>query len=371
MTQSKRLISLDVFRGATIAAMILVNNPGSWSTVYPPLLHAKWHGCTPTDLVFPFFLFIVGISISLAYTKRKESGEATNKLIQKIVWRSLKIFLLGLFLSGFPFFNFETIRIPGVLQRISVVFLICSLLFLKTNWRTQAILGAFLLVLYNFLMTVVPVPGIGQPNLNPETNLGAWLDNLLLSGHLWSQTKVWDPEGLLSTIPAIVTGITGLLTGKLFLDHDKSPQEKVIWMFVAGCFGIFLGMVWGIYFPINKALWTSSYVMYTSGIGLLIFALCYWFIDILDKRSWINPFVIYGSNAITVYVLSGVIAKSLYLIKWETSDGIITLQGWTYNTLFLSWLPPYNASLGYAILNVLLLLGVAWILYRKRIFIKV
>jgi Uncharacterized conserved protein len=215
METQQRLLSLDVFRGITVAAMIMVNNPGSWGSVYAPLLHAPWNGCTPTDLIFPFFLFIVGVSIHFAYQTKVNEG-LHQKVVMKILKRTAIIFLLGLFLALFPKFNFATVRIPGVLQRISIVFLFCSLIYFKAGWIAQIRIAAFLLVVYFLMMTLIPVPGVGPASLEPETNLGAWLDRLILDGHLWVQSKTWDPEGILSTVPAIATGILGMLTGQLF-----------------------------------------------------------------------------------------------------------------------------------------------------------
>lgn len=372
MQTSKRLLSLDVFRGLTIAAMILVNNPGDWGNVYTPLLHADWHGCTPTDLVFPFFLFIVGVSIALALSKRKARGDNQAAMLRKILTRTALIFAIGLFLNGFPYFNFSTIRIPGVLQRIAIVYGISATLFLKMNWKTLAYTGAGLLLLYWGLMTLVPTPDGYPPNLDPETNLGAWLDRTLLSGHLWRQSKVWDPEGLLSTIPAISTSISGILTG-LWIKSPQNDYKKLVGLFGFGTIAILLGLCWDLVFPINKKIWTSSYVLYTSGIALLGLALVYWIVDILQYKAWTKPFVVYGMNALFVFVLSGLIAKALYYIKWEDATGnTITLKGWLYDGLFVPvFANPMNASLAFALANVLLLLGIAWILYWQKIFIKV
>jgi predicted acyltransferase len=362
----KRLISLDVLRGITIAAMILVNDPGSWDYVYGPLRHAQWNGCTPTDLVFPFFLFMVGIAITLALGRRVEQGTDTSGLVKKILKRSAIIFLIGLLLNGFPYYDLTTIRIPGVLQRIAVVYLICSLIFMRTNWIGQLRWGISLLVVYWLMLTFIPVPGIGDPNLEPTTNLGAWLDNLLLGGHLWSASKVWDPEGILSTLPAICTGLSGVLAGHL-IKSQLSETRKVIWLFTSGAICIFLGLFWDLSFPINKALWTSSYVLYTSGIALQCLAICYWFIDVLGYQAWTRPWVAFGINALAAYVLSGLLARLLGLI--EVGDQ--SLKGWILDNLFLSWLPPYNASLAFAIAFVLCLFIPSWLLYRKGVIIKV
>ena len=371
MNLKKRLLSLDIFRGMTIAGMILVNNPGDWSHVYPPLLHADWHGCTPTDWIFPFFLFIVGVSISLALTKRKEAGANQAALIKKIVYRTLIIFGIGLFLNLFPFFNFSTVRIPGVLQRIAIVYGISAIIFLKTNWKQQLYISAALLLLYWGLMTLVPVPGVGAANLEAASNLGAWLDNSLMGGHLWVQSKVWDPEGILSTLPAIVTGLSGVLTGT-WLRKNRDDYAKLVGLFGIGVLLVVIGWLWGLAFPINKKIWTSSYVLYTSGIALLALATIYWLADVLNYTKWTKAFVVYGTNALFVFVLSGLLAKSLYLIKWTTASGeTISLKNWIYTHFFTPFFSDINASLAFAIANVLFFLALAWILYVKKIFIKV
>ena len=363
---SKRLVSLDVLRGLTIAGMILVNDPGSWEYVYAPLLHAEWHGCTPTDLVFPFFLFMVGVAISIALGKRIAAGADAKALAYKIVKRSAIIFLIGLLLSGFPSYDLSSIRIPGVLQRIALVYLFCSLIFINTTWIGQLRWAVSLLVVYWFLMNFIPVPGVGDPNLDPTTNLGAWLDNLLLHGHLWSQTKVWDPEGILGTIPAISTGLSGILVGHL-LKSQLTEERKVIWLFIAGAISIVLALLWDLSFPINKPLWTSSYVLYTSGIAMQCLAVCYWFIDVLEYKKWTTPWVAFGVNALSAYVLSGLLARLLGIIK----VGDQSLKGWIFDNFFISWLDPYNASLAFAIVFVLCLFIPSWLLYKRGIIIKV
>ncbi|MCB9210004.1 MAG: DUF5009 domain-containing protein [Ignavibacteriales bacterium] len=370
MEKNERLVSLDVFRGITIAGMILVNNPGTWSDVYPALRHAVWNGCTPTDLVFPFFLFIVGVAITLSLSKRKEKGDNQNKLILNIIRRSIILFLLGLILNGFPEFNLSEIRIPGVLQRIAVVYLFTSIIFLKSSLKTLVSLSIIFLLLYWILMTVIPVPGIGKANLEPETNFAAWLDNLLLGGHLWSYSKVWDPEGILSTLPALSTSLIGILTG-IWLKSKNDMVTKTVWLFVYGIVLMFAGYVIDGWFPINKSLWTSSYVLYTGGLALNFLAICYWFIDVKKYTWWIKPFKVYGMNAITVYFLSGIVGRLLNQIKITTELGEITIKEFLFNNLFLTWLAPINASLLWAIVYVLIWLGLMWILYAKRIFIKV
>ncbi len=364
-----RLHSLDVFRGITVAAMILVNNPGSWDSVYPPLLHAHWHGCTPTDLIFPFFLFIVGVSIHFAYQPKLSEGLTKNILI-KILRRTAIIFLLGMMLALVPKFNFETVRIPGVLQRISIVFLVCSLIYFKTNWLSQIRVTLFLLAGYYILMTWIPVPDFGIANLEPETNLGAWLDRLLLNGHLWSQSKTWDPEGVLSTIPAFATGMLGILTGQLF-SKISIPSEKVTWLFFIGAILIVAGLAWGLLFPINKALWTSSYVLYTGGIAMQFFAACYWSIDVQGIKKWSTPFIYYGTNAIFVFVASGLLAKFLSRVKIGEGENETSLWSFIYQNGYASWLSPQNASSAFALTLVLFFLVILWQMYRRKFFLKV
>jgi predicted acyltransferase len=363
---SKRLISLDVLRGVTIAGMILVNDPGSWEYVYAPLRHATWHGCTPTDLVFPFFLFMVGMAITIALGKRMSSGDDTSGVITKIVRRSVIIFLIGMLLNGFPYYDLTTIRIPGVLQRIAIVYLVCALIFINTSWVGQLRWAISLLVAYWFMMNFIPVPGVGAPNLEPTTNLGAWLDNLLLGGHLWSSSRVWDPEGILSTLPAICTGLSGVLAGHL-VKSQIDETKKVVWLFTSGAFCILLGLLWDLSFPINKYLWTSSYVLYTTGIAMQCLAVCYWFIDVLGYKGWTTPWVAFGMNALSAYVLSGLLARLLGLIQ----IGDQSLKAWIFNNLFVSWLDPYNASLAFAIVFVLCLFIPSWALYKKGIILKV
>lgn len=373
-----RLHSLDFFRGATVVAMIIVNNPGTWDAVYGPLRHAPWNGCTPTDLIFPFFLFIVGVSIHFAYHTRKREGLSKKNLL-KIVKRAAIIFLLGLFLAWFTLplgrmFDGErlaTLRIPGVLQRISLVFLFCSLIYFKTNWLGQIRIATFLLVAYYLMMVLLPVPGFGPANLEPGTNLAAWSDRLLLDGHLWSQSITWDPEGVLSTLPAIATGLLGTLTGQLF--HEiKNPAERVSWMFLIGGVLILSGLCWDIAFPINKALWTSSYVLYTGGLAIQGLAASHWIIDIHHRQSWIKPFLYFGMNAIFAFVASGILVKILLRMKITDSTGDTeSLWNYLHQHLYASWLEPKIASLLFAFTLVLLFYIVLRWMYGRKIFIKV
>jgi predicted acyltransferase len=370
-SSSGRMLSLDVFRGLTIAGMILVNNPGTWGAIYSPLKHAEWHGWTPTDLIFPFFLFIVGISITLAFARRVETGDDQYDLLLKVCKRSATIFALGLFLNGFPFFDLAEIRIPGVLQRIAVCYLVASLIFLKTSWRTQVFIAASLLLAYWILMTLVPVPGFGAGDLGKEGNLAAYIDRWLLGNHIWKGGKVFDPEGLLSTIPAISTTLCGVLTGH-WLRSNRAQLEKVGGMFFAGACAVAFGWAWHSWFPINKSLWTSSYVVFTAGMALQLLAICYWLVDIKDYRRWASPFIIFGVNALALFVFSGLLGRLMGVIKLPRGYGsAIALQPFIFQHLFASWASPINASLIYALSYILFWLLMMWLLYRKNIFIKV
>lgn len=373
-----RLLSLDVFRGLTVAAMILVNNPGSWSHIYAPLKHAEWHGCTPTDLIFPFFLFIVGVSISYALGSKKEYM-SQSKLIFSALKRALILFGLGLFLNLFPkvftdpMEALQTVRIPGVLQRIAVVFFITAVIFIKTSPKTQLRILIGILLAYWAMMTLIPVPGVGFANLEKETNLGAWLDrNLLTEAHLWRSAKTWDPEGIFSTIPAIGTGIFGLLIGTWLKRKDKEESVKISWMFSIGILAVILGLIWDLCFPINKALWTSSFVLYAGGLASIGLALCYWLIDVQGYKKGTTPFVVYGINAITVFFLSGLIPRILTMIKVNMPDGtIVTSREWLYQSFYSPYFSPINASLAGAVTFILIWLGILWWMYSRKIIIKV
>jgi predicted acyltransferase len=379
-----RLVSLDVFRGITIAGMVLVNNPGTWGAIYPPLQHAEWHGWTPTDFVFPFFLFIVGVAITLALGKRMETGSAVNREIYwKIFKRSLLIFALGLFLAMFPFYDFvkgqwidlSTLRIMGVLQRIAICYLVSALIFLHTNWKQQAIIAGALLLIYWALMTLVNVPGCEFTTFNDKAcNLAAYLDRLILTeNHIYRAAKVYDPEGLFSTIPAISTTLAGVLCGH-WLRKKIDDNEKVSALFFFGVCLTAIGWCWNLWFPINKPLWTSSYVVFTAGLALCFLGFCYWLIDIKKYKFWTKPFVIFGVNALALFVGSGMLGRILGSIRFAgTEPGkTISLQQAIFQNVFLPLFEtPINASLLYAICYILFWLFLMWLLYRKGIYIKV
>lgn len=474
MSDQNRLVSLDVFRGMTIAGMVLVNNPGG-SPVYWPLEHAEWHGLTPTDWIFPFFLFIVGVSVAISMGK--SVGSDAPKPYRRIFTRALLIYLLGAAMSVLPFFqfqasdapdwlklltwialtlglltalmrkwwwtlgfvgaglagiaimniagynvvpyNFGTIRIMGVLQRIAVVYLITSILFLHFNWKQLVGISAVLLLGYWLIMTVIPVPGCDVTTINDKAcNLAAYLDRVILTeNHIWRGGKVYDPEGLLSTLPAIVTCISGVLTGLwlkssppykggvdaasfaadgVVLASEETTQvaqsatknhptakaapllskegslNKVAAMFFFGLVLLALGYVWHSYFPMNKALWTSSYVLATSGLALLILGACYWLIDIQGYKKWAWPFVVFGVNAMPLFVFSGIWARMHAAYRVAGPEGNpISVQRKVMNNIFSPVFNPIDASLAFAISFILLWLFLMWLLYRKNIFIRV
>ena len=358
-----RLISLDAMRGFTIAGMILVNYPASWEHIYPPLEHAEWDGLTPTDLVFPFFLFIVGVSITLSFTKLLEKKTSKNSLYRKIIIRAIKIFAVGIILSLIPNFEFGNIRFAGVLQRISIVFLVCSFIFLNTSVRFRALLGAVILVVYWLAMTLIPTPGIGEVSLEKGVNLAAWVDSVLLPGRMWQGT--WDPEGILSTFPAIVTGITGLLAGHLLLTK-RTSNEKAVILLVCGFLALVAGYIWGLAFPVNKNLWSSSYVLVTSGLASLLLGTMYYVVDIRNYMSGTKPGIIFGANAIAIYVLSDIISIVFYSINF----GSASLNQHFMTGLVSIGFAPELASMLYAIIFVIINFFIAYFLYKKKIFIR-
>jgi predicted acyltransferase len=459
----ERLLSLDVFRGATIAAMMLVNNPGDWNAVYQPLEHAEWHGWTFTDLVFPFFLWIVGVAIPLSTARRLEAGQSRGELFGHAVRRAAILFGLGLFLNAFScaidsslyqdgqaswLHQFVTnVRIPGVLQRIAVCYLAASGVFLLAQKRQEpgarrqeteregpdlpaaaagsagvtagvvesspkvsggiaikvnapAVTPALpvgarplvavivgLLAGYWALMMLAPVPGDQAGMLEKGRNFSQYIDNLVLNGptigmHVYKGAKTWDPEGIVSTIPAIATCLFGILTG-LLLRSRLSPESRTAWMFTAGSLLLWAGQVMHVWLPINKGLWTSSYTVFMAGMALVCFAVCYWLIDVQGWRKWARPFAIYGMNAITVFVLAGVLGRiSLAVTVADAAGKPVALKTFLYGKLFAPFASPAtapcfgflaspkNASLLWALMYVLMLYLVAYVMYRKKWFVR-
>ncbi|HJZ95241.1 MAG TPA: hypothetical protein VKE70_01965 [Candidatus Solibacter sp.] len=377
----ERLIALDVFRGITIAGMLLVNNPGSWSAIYPPLEHAPWNGWTLTDLIFPFFLFIVGITTELS-----------KKDPKRIIRRGLLIVLAGLLLNAFPFFWWGKIagnpdpsfwqrvayraahlRFAGVLQRIGIAYMAAALLTMRTSKRAQVVIVTALLIGYWMIMTLIPVPGTGTIGAftldHPDQTLAAWSDRLILgTSHIWASSKTWDPEGPLSTLPAIATAMLGVFAGSWLMQKRRPLVERVAGLYGVGSLGMVLGSIWGIFFPINKNLWTSSYVVFTAGFACVVLATCLWVIDLRGVRWWTKPFVVYGVNPLVAFVGSGVMARLIgSLIKVHG----MSFQQWSYKVAFEPFFFDKFASMLWGLCFVAFWLGILWLLYRRNIIVKV
>jgi predicted acyltransferase len=420
----ERLISLDVFRGLTILLMTIVNNPGDWGNVYPPLLHAEWHGCTLTDLVFPFFVFIMGVAVPLAMPDKIYDKTTFNKILV----RSLRMLGLGIFfnffgkiqlfgLEGIPLLigrlaitiavgyalmgNFSSkvknilafsilliylflaysgieayydVRLPGVLQRIAIVYFVVSLLYLKTSQKTQIVTGVVLLLGYWALMTLIPVPGVGEANLEKGTNLAAWLDSILLKGHMYRGTVTWDPEGILSTIPSIVNGIIGLLIGQILM-REIFKTQKATKIAIAGIALIIAGLLWNIVFPINKSIWTSSYVLYTTGLAATFLSILYYVIDIADYKKGFKPFLIWGVNPMIVFFTSQIIPQALVMIEFQNPhnpEEKINLLSYLYGFGIAPFFSnPMTASLAGALVYVCIWTFILWIFYKNKLIFKV
>lgn len=374
MTQiNDRLIALDTFRGLTIALMILVNNPGTWSHIYSPLRHAKWHGCTLTDLVFPFFLFIIGVSMRFSFEKYDMCKY--GPLFKKVLSRTVTIFIFGLLLNAFPFvrqnWDWTTFRILGVLQRIALAYFIASFIVVRIDIKGLVKLSFGLLLIYWLLLM-----GYGwYSGTDPyalESNFVLVIDQFILGdSHLWGGNGIqFDPEGLLSTLPAVVTILIGFLAGTM-IKTTEDQKDNVQRMAVLGALLIVLGWTWGFWFPINKALWTSSYVLYTGGIAILVLVGMLWLIDIKQFNGWTKPFVIFGSNSIFLFVASGLWAKTLLIINFDLNGKMISGYSYLYQTIFQPLAGDINGSLLFALFHVLMFwLILSW-MYKKRIFIKV
>jgi predicted acyltransferase len=379
----ERLLSLDAFRGFTIAGMILVNNPGSWNAIYPQLAHASWHGWTFTDWIFPFFLWIVGVAMTFSFAARSAKGDSKEKLLLNVLRRSAIIFALGLFLAGFPFgllwnhhFDLSTIRIPGVLQRIAVCYFIASLIYLYTSMRGQIIAIGVLFVSYWLMMFYIPVPEIGAGVFDKGKNFAAYIDSLILNGHMWVVSKTWDPEGIISTIPAIATTLFGAITGDYLRKAEHSKIEKSAWMFTFGAGFLLLGAALDMWMPINKSLWTVSYSIFMNGWALCIFGIFYFLIDAKGIKKWAYPFVVYGMNAIFIFVLSGVVGRTMALWKFnvQLSDGTradVPMKTIITQNLFDPYFSPLNASLMHAIVWITVMYLIVWVMYKRKWFVKV
>ena len=375
-TPSQRLASLDVFRGMAIASMILVNNPGSWDHIYPPLEHAEWNGCTPTDLVFPFFLFIVGVAMPFSFAKYTPENRPTAAVYWRILRRGVVLFALGLLLALFSLFldwaiagkpiNFSTIRIMGVLQRISLAYVLAAVAVLNLQRRWLWILAGVLLIGYWGAMQLIPVPGYGAGNLTPEGNLGGYIDRIVLGKQHLYRGGPFDPEGLFSTLPALVTVLAGYFTGD-WLRKQPIKSRTSVNLAIFGLICLIIGQLWGFFFPINKQLWTSSYVVFTAGWAMLVLALCYELIEVRGKRRWGLPLEVMGLNAIFLFVASGLFARILL----KTKVGSETTYAWIYEHLFRPWAGALNGSLLFAIVMVSFWWMILYGMYSRRWFLKI
>jgi predicted acyltransferase len=376
---AQRLLSLDVLRGITIAFMIMVNNnggPGSWRFMN----HAAWNGLTPTDLVFPTFLFVVGVSVVFAFAARLARGVSRSSLAWHTVQRAVILFLLGVLVNSFPTFELPHMRFYGVLQRIAVCFLVVGLFYL---WDRRAWTKAAALVValagYWVLLRWVPVPGAGLPGrdipfMDPSLNLTSWLDRCLLPHHLYLEPPLFnvrDPEGLLSDLPAVGTALIGVLTG-LWLRASKPVAIKTLGLAIAAVVSLALGYLWSISFPLNKNLWTSSYVLVAAGYSLALFALVYWAIEQKGwRRGWTWGWMVFGANAITAYLISELLPGALSLIHWNAGGERVNLLGYLFNRLFAQIPNPGWAAFAYSVSYTALCFLPVWVLYRKKIFVKI
>lgn len=367
-SHAKRILSLDVFRGLTIVLMVLVNSQGT-RFIYPILDHASWNGCTLADLVFPSFLFIVGITTVISLNREIKVG--TNNLLQ-VYWsvfrRSALLFLFGLLINAYPYhFDFATLRVYGILQRIAGCYLICSLLFLNTSVRTQILIFLGILLGYWYFITSVPMPGLGQDQLIKEHNWVSYVDQLIFSpAHLY---RDFDPEGLLSTLPSVATTLLGVITGS-FLLTTYSARKKCLLMILFGFLFLSLGWLWGYSFPINKNLWTSSFVLWTGGIFLIVFALCFYVVDILGYRKWAFPFEVFGMNALFIFIFHVMLLKTQLMFSIPLKNGTPESLRVAISDYLFGGFSQENAGLFYAIVFIFINYLVALLLYKRKMFIK-
>ena len=355
-----RLVSLDVFRGATMALMVLVNNPGDGAHAYGPLQHSDWNGWTLTDTVFPAFLWIVGVAITLSLGKRMEAGVARGHLFAQVLRRALILYVLGLIVYAYPI-NLSTQRLLGVLQRIAICYLIASAIYLTTGVRGQLIWIVSLLAGYWIMMKVIPVPGYGAGDLQVGHNLANYIDNIVLGRHNYAGTKAWDPEGIVSTLPSIATALFGIMAGHI-LRLRRELFERTTWLFVAGNILIALGLIAAIWLPINKKLWTSSFSVFMAGLDFVVFAICLWLVDGRGFKRAVKPLAIMGMNAITVYMISELLDTALSAVHWRDP---------LFHAVFTPLASPINASLLYAIAYTSVLWLIAYVMYRRGWFWRV
>jgi len=366
----ERLVSLDAFRGATIAFMILVNTPGDGRHTYWPLEHARWHGWTPTDVVFPSFLWMVGVAMTLSLGRRLACGVARSALFRQAARRSAVLFVLGVLVYVYPAFDFSTQRILGVLQRIAICYLAAAAIYLTTGVRGQIVWILSLMAVYWLLMAFAPVPGYGAGRLDVEGNFAHYIDRMVLGSHNYLPTKTWDPEGIVSTLPAIATCLLGVLAGRI-AGLRRGLGERCLRLLGWGMVLVAAGLVCNTWLPINKKLWTDSFTLFMGGLDFVLFAGFLWLVDGLGWRRPARPLVIMGMNAIVIYLASEFLDQALGWVRWTDAGGTVVLRDWLYRNTFAAIASPYNASLLYAIVYVLVLFVPAWIMYRRGWFVRV
>jgi predicted acyltransferase len=368
---SQRLVSLDAFRGAVMALMVLVNNSGDGSHTYGPLNHSDWNGWTITDVVFPSFLWIVGVAMTFSLGGRLDRGVAKSALMLQAFRRAAILYALGLLTYLVPFFDFGTMRVLGVLQRIGICYFLASAIYVWTpKVRAQIAWIVSLLVGYWLLMAFVPVPGFGAGRLDVEGNLAHYVDRIVLGAHNYQWTKTWDPEGIISTLPAIATALFGILAGHVLRMKRTLPERTTI-MFLAGNALLALGLICDIWLPINKKLWTSSFSLFMAGLDFVLLAFFVYFVDGQGYKRAAKPAVIMGMNAITIYMLSELLAIALGAIHWGKGAAAMNLQTWLYKTCFAPVASPYNASLLWAVVFTLLMYVAAYAMYKKQWFVRI
>ncbi|HWA40859.1 MAG TPA: DUF5009 domain-containing protein [Gemmatimonadales bacterium] len=362
-----RIRSLDIFRGLTVAGMILVNNPGSWSAIYPPLEHAEWNGWTPTDLVFPFFVFIMGMTAALVIANRLAAGVPKGAVARQVVVRAALLFLIGLLLNGFPRYDLATIRVMGVLQRLALCYAATGLLLVYTSRRTWRLAVAGLLLGYWLALLAIPVPGYGAGVLDRVGNLPQHIDALVLGSHRWLAD--WDPEGILSTFPAIASCLLGALGWSLVKERSTAGERALALMLVGDAL-LLLGWAWSWVCPINKNLWSSSYVLWTAGMAMLVLAALMWMVEGRDWTRWARPLEQYGRNALAVFVLSGLVGRLVTIIKVGEGASAVSLKSWVFTRVFLHGSDPRLASAVFAAVVVAVFWGVAAGMERKGWFVR-
>ncbi len=366
-----RMVSLDAFRGATMAAMVLVNNPGRWAVVYSPLRETEWEGWTFADCIFPSFLFIVGVAIAFSFAKEIDSGEIDKETVRRILRRTGLLFLLGLLLNGFPYYQLSDLRIPGVLQRIALCYFAVSFIVLKTRITSQVCILTGLLISYALMLKFIPVPGADPGTLDHGGNLASYIDGLLLPGHLWYNIRPYDPEGILSTIPAVGTTLFGVFTGH-WLRSSRTVREKAIGMLMVGFSLLIVGQALSVWVPIIKGIWTSSYAVFMAGMSLVCLAVFCWVIDVKGCQKPAVPFVIFGRNALAAYLFSELLSKTIRAIEVTRADGRkSTLRRYIFDTVFTPLASGKRASLAFAVSILCLTFLVVWVMWRKRWFLRV